>query len=170
MIESSYLAAKDSVVAKFLELPIFEAVEGSRIQRIIGLCKIRQYDSGEDIIVEGACDQWMYILISGEVAVLKGDVELGALRRFGDVFGEMGVIDGSPRSATVRARKKAMCLALNSSNLDRLDQEDQIFFHAVIFRSLAEDLAERLRRMNEENVLLTRRLAKYAEKFGPLPD
>jgi hypothetical protein len=35
---------------------------------------------------------------------------------------------------------------------------------------LAEDLAERLRRMNEENVLLTRRLAKYAEKFGPLPD
>ncbi|MDK2954694.1 MAG: family transcriptional regulator, cyclic receptor protein [Desulfovibrionales bacterium] len=168
MIESSYLAAKDSVVAKFLELPIFKGVEATRIQRIIGLCKIRQYDSGEDIIVQGAKDHWMYILISGEIVVEKDGVELGALRRFGDVFGEMGVIDGSPRSATVRARRKAMCLALDSSNLDRLDQEDRIFFHAVIFRSLSEDLAERLRRMNEENVDLIRRLEKYAEKFGPL--
>jgi CRP-like cAMP-binding protein len=168
MIESSYLAAKDAIVAKFRELPIFQEIDAERIRRIIGLCKMRQYEPGEDIIVEDTFDHWMYILISGEVVVLRKGEELGALRRFGDVFGEMGVIDGSPRSATVQARRKAMCLAMDASSLDRLDQEDRIFFHAVIFRSLSEDLSVRLRRMNEENVELKERLKAYEERFGPL--
>lgn len=168
MIESSYLAAKDAIIAKFRELPIFKEIEADRIRRIIGLCKMRQYEPGEDIIVEDTYDHWMYILISGEVTVLRKGVELGGLRRFGDVFGEMGIIDGSPRSATVRCSRKAMCLAMDASSLDRLDQEDRVFFHAVIFRSLAEDLSVRLRRMNDENVGLKERIKAYEERFGSL--
>jgi CRP-like cAMP-binding protein len=70
-------------------------------------------------------------------------------RSLGDVFGEMGVIDGSPRAATIKAETPALCLALDASVFERLEGRDRLMVQAVFYRVFCEILSVRLRQMDE---------------------
>lgn len=67
----------------------------------------RKIKDGEIIFREGDASQSAYVVLSGQVVLTKkgarGDVELATLGH-GEMFGEMGVFDGSIRSATARAK------------------------------------------------------------------
>ncbi|WP_419784723.1 hypothetical protein [Maridesulfovibrio sp.] len=84
------------------------------------------------------------------------------------MFGEMGVIDGSPRSATVKATNNSLCLAVDASVLDRLSDERKLIFHAAVFRVMAEKISQRLRDVSDELVEAREKLDKYEAKFGPM--
>lgn len=75
------------------------------------------FQPGEVVIQEGARDSCAYIILSGTVEVFKraGDreVRVAVLGR-GQVFGEMGLIENRPRSATVKA--------LNELEVKRIDR------------------------------------------------
>jgi len=65
--------------------------------------EVRTFAPGETVFCEGdPSDRRMYILIDGEVRAYRHGRELEALAEAGSVFGEIGLIDGLPRSATVR--------------------------------------------------------------------
>ncbi len=68
--------------------------------------KIRQYDDGETIINEGDTDQIVYFLISGSCSVNIDGLDVNAISKLGDVFGEMGMINHKPRSATITAEQE----------------------------------------------------------------
>lgn len=67
----------------------------------------RKFRDGEIIFREGDASQSAFVLLSGEVVLTKkgarGDIQLATLGA-GEMFGEMGVLDGSIRSATARAK------------------------------------------------------------------
>ncbi|MBT5552094.1 MAG: cyclic nucleotide-binding domain-containing protein [Nitrospina sp.] len=69
--------------------------------------KTQFYKKGEGIIQEGKLSDCAYIIESGSVEVSKkrpnGDKQIIAVLKETDIFGEMGLIDGLPRSATVVA-------------------------------------------------------------------
>ena len=69
----------------------------------MNLSTLKKFSKGEIIINEGSIDNWIYILISGSVKILKGDQILGIFKRVGEVFGEMRIIVDSPRSASIIA-------------------------------------------------------------------
>ena len=92
----------------------------------------------------------IYFLVSGKIRVVKHDEELSVLRRTGEVFGEMGIIDGSPRSASVYAVDETVCLATDASYVDRLSGHDKIAFSYILYRIFSEILANRLRLTSEE--------------------
>jgi CRP-like cAMP-binding protein len=58
---------------------------------------------GEVVLREGGRDGRIFVLISGTVAVMKGDVRVTRIRNPGALFGEMSVLLGMPYSATVVA-------------------------------------------------------------------
>lgn len=64
------------------------------------------YEPGQVILEEGVCNPCLYAVAEGRVEVVKGsgpsETVLDNLK-VGDIFGEMGLIDGQPASATVRA-------------------------------------------------------------------
>lgn len=168
MIESDYLSASDDILGRFMKLPLFSSLDEDKVKDVVNLCKIRKYQDGEVIIEENAIDHWMYVLISGSVGVYKKNIKISVLDNFGDLFGEMGVIDGSPRSATVKSLDNSLCLAVDASVLDRLSDDRKSIFHAVVFRVMAEKLSQRLRGMGQELVEAREKIHSYESKFGPL--
>ena len=124
------------------------------LKGIFELSKIRKYEPGELIMKEGCFDSWVYFLISGKIKVKKHDEILGVLRRTGDVFGEMGIIDGSPRSASLYAIDETVCLATDSSYVDRLSGSEKTSFSCILYRIFSAILANRLRTTSEELIKL----------------
>lgn len=151
MIESDYLKGNDDLLQKVKTIPAFLPFEDTRLMQMLTLCKLRSYEAGERIMEEGAQDCWIYFLISGAVRVVKGGERIATLCQYGDMFGEMAVVDGHPRSATIIAEGKAICLALDGSIIDRIDNEtEQFAFYSVLYRFIACVLSERLRQANDE--------------------
>lgn len=68
---------------------------------------IKEYLKGETIIREGDLSDCAYIMESGKAEVLKslpnGENQLIGILKDNDIFGELGLIDGFPRSASVKA-------------------------------------------------------------------
>ena len=150
MIESDYLRDNINYFEKLRKMPSLNSFSEKDLKGLLELSKIRKYEPGELILEEGFYDCWIYFLISGKIRVVKHDEELSVLRRTGDVFGEMGIIDGSPRSASVYAIDETVCLATDASYIDRLSGNDKNAFSCILYRIFSEILANRLRLTSEE--------------------
>lgn len=150
MIESSYLKESSALIEKLRQIPTLELFDEKDLQGALQLSKMRKYEPGELILEEGSHDNWIYFLVSGKVRIVKYGKQLTVLSRRGDVFGEMGVIDGSARSASAYAIDETVCLATDSSYIDKLSGNDKLAFCYILFRVFAEVLANRLRVTSEE--------------------
>ena len=77
--------------------------------------------AGDVITHEGAVAHWLYLIISGRaevsVATSTGPLPVGRLEA-GDLFGEMGMLTGAPRSATVTARTDVVCYRLDKEGFE----------------------------------------------------
>lgn len=99
---------------------------------------------GEAIFQEGDKGDKMYVIRSGEVVIEKGGKTMETLAP-GGIFGEMALIDGSPRSATARAKTPCEVAPITEKTFLFLVHETPFFAIAVM-----RTLADRLRRMDEK--------------------
>ncbi len=108
----------------------------------------RDYADGELIVTQGAPSDYVYRIRSGEVEVfseLEGqEVVLGSMKE-GDFLGEMGIIEGQKRSASVRAKGPVAAELLERSEFFRLISEDTSAASLLITR-----LGDRLRAVSEK--------------------
>ena len=102
-----------------------------------------RYAAGDVIFAEGDKGDAMFVVRTGEVTIERGDRVMETLGS-GGVFGEMALIDGSPRSATVRAKTDCEVAPINEKTFLFLVHETPFFAIAVM-----RTLADRLRRMDE---------------------
>ena len=132
-------------------IPFIEKLEGRYFRQIVKISRRRDYGVGEVIIEEGECDSFLYILLAGEVKIVKQESVLARLNQIGDIFGEMGVIELLPRSATVLAvSPEVSCLVIDTSLLEIMEPADR----AAVYKMLAETVSERLRAATEELIAL----------------
>lgn len=168
MLESGYIEANDQSVRQAANIPLLGALPLDNVRQVLSHCRTRTFEPGEDITRAGEVDHWMYIMLSGKVEVLEAGMRLNVLQRFGDAFGEMGVIDRTPRRVTVRAMRRTICLAVDTSLLERLPDSEQVVFHALFYRVLAEKLSDQVRTMDAELAQATELLGRYQERHGTL--
>ncbi len=87
--------------------PIFRVIEGADLEYLLENCASHHYGRGEQIIVEQAGGDSMFVITSGQAAVLitgsGGTRSQVAELRKGDCFGEMSLLTGERRTATVQA-------------------------------------------------------------------
>jgi len=172
MIESEYLSGDNKLIQKLGKMPTLSDFQMEQLGGMLKLSKIRKYEPGELIIEEGKYDSWVYFLVSGKVRVVKHGTEINTLDQAGDVFGEMAILDSTPRSASIYAIDETVCLATDSSYLDRLPDSDKIAFTCVLYHVFAELLSNRLRAMDEELVKAKEenlRLKSQLDKTGFTP-
>jgi EAL domain-containing protein (putative c-di-GMP-specific phosphodiesterase class I)/CRP-like cAMP-binding protein len=83
-------------------------------------CNIRLFNAGETIFTEGSSADKAYIIESGYVEIFVGNgndsLQLSVLGA-GDIFGEMGIIDASPRSASAKALCPCRCIVVSAAQV-----------------------------------------------------
>jgi MFS superfamily sulfate permease-like transporter len=115
----------------------------------------RQYERGAVIVAAGATDRSLYVVTSGTVSVVAGDdadsQETTRLAGFaaGTVFGEIALLDGGPRSATVVADGDVACsvLSVDAFAALRRTRPDLAF---SLLENLSLGMARRLRAATEQ--------------------
>ena len=159
MLESKYLKDNVQNIQKLMTIPRLKKFETESLAQLARLSKIREYDANETIIKEGEKDRWVYFLLSGKARVIKKGVPLAVIEKEGMLFGELSLLDGLERSASVTAMTKTMCLAVDISATDRLPSEDErTSFLLMIYRVLAEFISIRLRSTTEELIKAKRKI------------
>jgi len=122
------------------DLKFFESFSEPEIWEVINASSWLEFAPGTEIIVEGDVDSSFYVIVSGEVTVRKGEVEVDVLRQ-GDCFGEMGIIARKERSATILAKTGVTAMNVRSSLIDRVSLNCQLRFHKIFLATLVERLS-----------------------------
>ncbi len=168
MIESKYLKENLENIQKLMTIPALKNFETRSLGKLLRLSKVRQYEDGERIILEGDLDPWLYFLLSGKIRISKENLDIGTIDRQGEIFGEMRIIDSLSRSASVYAVGQTICLAVDTSAKDRLSSEDSVDerldFLLLLYRIFAEYMSIRLRLTNDELIKAKKRVAALTKK------
>ncbi|NCN41982.1 cyclic nucleotide-binding domain-containing protein [bacterium] len=132
-------------------LPFFKDLTFWQLRRISEVMFERSYDSGEVLFSQGQPGAALFVLVEGAVEIdlfEEGTHVILARLEKGHFFGELALLDDSPRSASAKALKPTKALALYRTDLNRMIQVDP---HAssLIFRSLATLVGDRLKKTNE---------------------
>ena len=127
-------------------IPFFQGLSDEVLQAIQARMKLRRYKKGDVVFVEGAPADSMYIIESGQVQIVaegKGGQPGTVLAHLGPgfFFGEMALLTGDRRSATVRVVIDAELWELHKNDLDELLRE-----HPHIALTISRELSRRLSR------------------------
>ncbi|XXF75718.1 mechanosensitive ion channel family protein [Myxococcaceae bacterium GXIMD 01537] len=148
-------ATEESVTELLRTVDLFALLDVRELERLRGELVVRRFGTGERIIQEGEEGRTFYLVASGEVSVRagKGLVEVTRLHR-GHYFGEMSLLTGEPRSATVVALEDVVLLEVDRPTFARLFASDP-----GLARQLSALLAQR-----------RTQLRAVAESHGGVPD
>ena len=132
-------------------MPIFGGIRTDVLQFLLGLCPVVSVPTNEYFFHEHDQADSMFILEGGKVAVLKswrGQEYLLKILKEGDCFGEMAVMDLSPRSASIRAVEDCAAIRVSAANLYKLYEEDPKQF-ALIQMNMGREVTRRLREADD---------------------
>jgi len=99
------------------------------------------FSPGDTIVREGDLGDAFYVITAGTAVVQHNGVEVRELGE-GDFFGEISLIDGQPRTATITARGQVQALTVGREQFQRLIDE-----HPSVRLELLMALTERLRKV-----------------------
>jgi pyruvate,water dikinase len=126
-------------VAALQRVSFFADMDRRQTEQIARLLKERRFAKGETVIREGSGAAAFYIIDTGEAVVTSHGQPLNTLGQ-GDHFGEIALIDGGPRSATVVATTDLVCYGLTFWEFRPLVERN-----GAIAWKLLQALARRLR-------------------------
>ena len=129
-------------------VPLFSQVTRKDLSRLGRAIVERKYKAGETIVKEGEQAVAFFVVNKGRVEAVRGagggnEVKLNELGP-GSAFGEMALLDGAPRSATVRALEDVECLVLS-----RWDFVAELRTNPHIAVAMLPILSKRLREAND---------------------
>jgi CRP-like cAMP-binding protein len=120
------------------EVPLFEGLSKRHLRRIAKLARIRRFANGSAMVRIGDSGRTFYVLLDGSAKVNRPgrrSVRIGA----GAFFGEMALIDDSPRSADVVADGEVLALTIDRPGFTKLLRAEPALSQALL-RTLAARL------------------------------
>lgn len=132
----------EQVVELLGRVPLFRGLPDTELWSIAALARPRALGKNEMLFREGDPGDRFYIVYAGAVEVLKerplGDHERLAVKRTGEAFGEMSLLNDAPRSASVRALEPTELLVVSRNDFNALLGESALAIG--LLRSLAKSL------------------------------
>lgn len=127
-------------LAALQRVPLFEGLSKRQLKRIQDLAKEVRYMEGVSIVKEGRPGDSFYVILEGQAKVRRGSRTLTKLVP-GDFFGEISLLDGGKRTASVVSETEMALLELTQHSFQRLLRDDP-----TVALKLMEVLARRVRR------------------------
>lgn len=138
---------RERLITFLLETPMFMNLTPLELAEIIHIVKTEKYQAGDVVFKEGDSGDAWYVLYKGAVDVLKDD-ENGSktINKLGPraCFGEMSVLDGLPRSATIRVSEDSEMFRVPRKDFTELLDDKHLVAYKLI-QQMAILLAERQR-------------------------
>src|SRR5689334_9045806 len=135
-------------LARVREIGLFGGLGDEVIDTFVGTLELCEMDAGAVVFKEGDAGRELYVILDGEIEVLRrskrGHETRVAILGPGDWFGEMSVLDVLPRSATTRVLAPSRLLRLTAHELDALYRRDTRSY-ALLVLNIARELSRRLR-------------------------
>lgn len=141
------MQAENGRIAILQQTPLFGGVRADVLAFLLGHCSQADMAAGGYYFREGDPAESMYLLETGRVDVLHREADAEVLLCHlgpGACFGEMGMIDLAPRSASVRAMENCTGFEIFAESLYRVYEHDLEQF-ALIQMNIARELSRRLR-------------------------
>ena len=133
-------------------IPFFQGLHKHDLGKLLGIMYAKTYPAGEVVFQEGDAGRALFIVESGEVAIVKSahaapahteDVVIARVGP-GGFFGEMALLEELPRSATVKTTQESVLHFMYKVKLDAfMDKHPRI--GVKVLRNLAKVLSSRLR-------------------------
>jgi CRP/FNR family transcriptional regulator, cyclic AMP receptor protein len=125
------------------DIPLFAPLSKRHVKRIANLARPRRFATGSAIVRKGQRGETFYVVLDGEASVSlpKGrSAKIGA----GDFFGELALLDGGPRTATIIAKTPVLTMAIGRRSFLKLVKSD-----SDLSLGLLKTMAGRLREADE---------------------
>tara|TARA_B100000809_G_scaffold246606_1_gene274735 strand:- start:445 stop:1392 length:948 start_codon:yes stop_codon:yes gene_type:complete len=136
--------SKEKLLIQVLrKIPIFNGLSPSQVKKILGLCQNQTYKPGERVCESGSSPDEMFVLLSGELAIITAEGLKVATILPVTTVGEMGVITGQPRVASVEVSKPAALFMIQKAQFDAVLREDQEM-QAAVYRAIIDVLSDKL--------------------------
>jgi CRP/FNR family cyclic AMP-dependent transcriptional regulator len=130
------LASTESMLA---QVDLFSGMSKRNLRKLTRLCHLAEHPAGHTIAAEGLGALAFHLVLTGEASVQRGGREVARLGP-GSYFGEISMIDGKPRSASVIAVEPLTTMALHRSDfLALLESEPSVV------RTILNGLCARIR-------------------------
>jgi CRP/FNR family transcriptional regulator, cyclic AMP receptor protein len=141
------------------ESVVFAGLSPSELDLIMPSCRLVEARAGQTLLSEGQRGDGLYLILEGEIEVFLPERSVGGARRPtrvrlnvlgpGRCFGEYGVIDDQPSSASAQALTAArLCLLPTSELRHMVNANDRI--GKVVYANLLRFLVSRLRAKDKE--------------------
>jgi len=141
-------SSSEDTIALLHRVPVFSTLSPEELEHVAQVAMPRRFQAGEIVFKEGDEGSTCYVVRSGRARAVREhpDGRSITLAHFGpgDIFGEMAMLDGDRRSATVESIDETDAIAILSADMHRLLRE-----YPDISVKLIAALGRRLRDTNE---------------------
>lgn len=124
MSDNAHGWSTDEVVGLLQKVDLFEGLPDDDLRRIAAIVGGQTLEKGEVLFEEGEPGDAFYIVFKGAVEIVKsrpdGTEEKLAVRRNGEAFGEMALLNDAPRSATARAGDQTQLMSVSRDDFQEL--------------------------------------------------
>ena len=147
-------SVNDSIAGKsarslLQNIPLFAGLPEAQLDHIARMAVLRQVPRHKTIVFVGAKTDALFVIVSGSAKVLNRDTEgrevILSMLEAGECFGEMGLIDDSPRSADVVANEACDLLVISKADFTRALSEN-----TELCLNIMKSLVLRLREANHK--------------------
>ncbi|MBN1293488.1 MAG: cyclic nucleotide-binding domain-containing protein [Candidatus Latescibacteria bacterium] len=146
--KQSAIRENSTYMTLFKKVPIFKGLTLFQLKSILNICSQKQYRQNEILCTVGEESLYMFILLSGSLSVRFPDGEGLSFISPGETVGEMGVLTGERRSASVVAVVDSIVLSIQKVELFTLFRKDSGIVSRVLL-NIIRDLAHKLKKNNE---------------------
>ncbi len=131
------------------KLEFFAGFPDAEIWEILRASTWQDYTDDDDIIVEGDMDDCFYIIVNGDVQVMKNQSVIRTLQK-GDCFGEMGYLAKTKRTASIKSRNDTSLMKINATVISQVSLNCQVRFLKVFLSTLIHRLSATTEKISQE--------------------
>jgi CRP-like cAMP-binding protein len=136
------MATNKQLVTALSAVPLFEGLSSRQLRQIAGVADVADFMAGSSIVREGEPGESFFVILSGEARVVVRDRTVHRSVP-GDHFGEISLLDGGARTASVISETPMTLLMIGRREFQRVLRKDP-----TLAMHLLKSMARTIRRVN----------------------